>query len=446
MRTNLKGLDSQLVHQDLGFHQDIGFIGASIGGNLEKPLQRCYNGSILGRHHINQEGNGIQSLPNGRHSTFPLFIFRNFSRMDPYRIQAIQEFLGSEAPMTNDLREYLLEMQNDSKDFTTRGIDEYIHKGNQYDGGNVYRHLQHQMDIIRLIGREHLEMAVFNDDRVRYPFRPQLSGTTGTMSNVLTSYFFTLYNAMLQIPGMEVNATYDLQQCHYLACLFDFDSESGAVILPKTEFDSFCSIIHTLRDRVDSDLRNLGYEGTPTVFFTEEDLEGFRGKCAAAAEVVDGYSFVDKKGRFITSMDPVTKNLIQRGPVSFGYCVGAPHEHPSFAALRADPVTVFLIELEGEGGRYGPYAYNPCYIHTDNEISIKLNGFSRTSLDGIVKHMERIHAFMTTLEEYPQRDPTRCLEPMVRFGNMMGGTRRRHKKRNTRRKSRKGRKGSRAGQ
>ena len=355
--------------------------------------------------------------------------------MDPYRIQAIQEFLGSEAPMTNDLRDYLLEMQNDNKDFTTRGIDQYIHMGNPYSSENIYRHLQHQMDILRLVGREHLEFDIFNDDRVRYPFRPQLSGTTGTMSNVLTSYFFTLYNAMLQVPGMEVNATYDLEQCHYLACLFDFDSESGAVILPKTEFDSFCSIVHTLRDRVELDDRNYGI--SPIAFFTEDDLEAFRDKCATAAEVTSSYSFAATPGRFIHSETPVTHELIQRGPVSFGYCVRNPQGHPSFAALRADPVTVFLSNIEGEGGRYGPYAYNPCYIHTDNEVSIKTHGFSRTSLSGIVQHMERLHSLLTTLEAYPQRDPTRCLEPMVRFGNMMGGVRtRRYRKRNTRRKSR----------
>jgi len=339
----------------------------------------------------------------------------------------IQNLLADPALlMTNDIRDYLLTIHSDTEDFTTRGIDRYIHMGNPYPLFDFYRHLDHQKDIINLVRRGHLELEVFNDERVRYPDnRPELSGTTGTMSNVLTSYFFTLYDAMLRVPGMVVNPVYDLQQCHHLACLFNFDTDTGAVILPGPEFESFCNIVRTLKTRTES----------PLVFFTEAQLDTFRAKCAAAAVVVSGYRFADFPGRFISASVPPSYNLVQKGPVSFGWCIRNPAKDPSFAALQGDPITTFLSHLDGENGRYGPYAYNPCYIHQDDQVSLRLNGFSRTSLDGIVAHMERVYGLLTTLEAYPQQEPIRCLKPMDRFENVMGGKRtRRNRKRTHRRK------------
>jgi len=257
-----------------------------------------------------------------------------------------------------------------------------------------------------------IEKELFNDPRVRYPYdRPALSGTTGTMSNVLTSYFFTMYAEMMKIPGMVVNTSYDLLQCYYLACFFHFD-DRGAVVMPKQDFESFCDIVTF-----------LSRSGKPTIF-SPASVRDFEAKTNAVKEFVKSFSKEDLPGRFTDDL---------RG-VNVGWCLTTTDPKSPIKEWRDTSIIKFLLDYRGEESRHGPYNYNPCYIHNFYEVP----AFHNTTLDELVTHVRNVSGLLTGLRSFPHTDPSSCA-PMKKYGGKRRAkqTRRRVARRRNPRASRK---------
>jgi hypothetical protein len=89
------------------------------------------------------------------------------------------------------------------------------------------------------------EVALFNDSRVRYPFRKHLNGAPGTMSNILTSGYFTLYARLLEGNfGIQVNVLDDMKTIFALSS--SFPVKNGVFAMDDEELESVRRILKTL--------------------------------------------------------------------------------------------------------------------------------------------------------------------------------------------------------
>jgi hypothetical protein len=290
-------------------------------------------------------------------------------------------------------KEELLRITNTDPNFTIRGIDIIIH-ALYYEERTLDQHVRHQLCVLELV--KGIEKDLFNDPRVRYPYdRPALSGPTGTMSNVLTSYFFTMYAEMMKIPGMMVNTSYDLLQCYYLACFFQFD-DRGAVVMPKQDFESFCDIV-----------TELSRSGGPAIF-SPASISEFEARTNDVKQIVNLFSKEDLPGRFTDDL---------RG-VKVGWCLTTPDKKSPIKEWKDTPIIKFLLDYRGEESRYGPYNYNPCYIHDYHEIP----AFHNTTLDELVTHVRNVSGLLTGLRSFPHTDPSSC-DLVKRYGGRRRATR-----------------------
>ncbi len=126
--------------------------------------------------------------------------------------------------------EELLEIANSTeKGMTIRVADLYIHALFSYPNANDLEDLQEAFDVYKEADlsrldrhREHelflmqkftgCEREVFNDPTVEYPgWRSYLSGTTGTMSQLIMNGYYVYYLYLVMDVGLEANLLADAQ-------------------------------------------------------------------------------------------------------------------------------------------------------------------------------------------------------------------------------------------
>jgi hypothetical protein len=102
-----------------------------------------------------------------------------------------------------------------SQYITVREVDRYIHQlfYECQTHCSYKQHISHQRDILELV--RDCERQIFNDPTVVYATRPHLTGQYGTMSNILTSYYFYLYKSLLH-RGVKIATDHD---CTTIFCL-----------------------------------------------------------------------------------------------------------------------------------------------------------------------------------------------------------------------------------
>lgn len=149
----------------------------------------------------------------------------------------------------DDLQEYLEVVEGDST-FTTRRFDLILHTHPSFceftPAEQIAYHKRKQEDILDLA--EGIEQELFNDPTVKYPFRKHFNGAEGTMSNLLTSAYFTVYARLLEGNyGIQVNVLDDLKTIFALAS--SFPVENGKFAVDEDELDSLQRAIKQLWKR-----------------------------------------------------------------------------------------------------------------------------------------------------------------------------------------------------
>lgn len=147
-----------------------------------------------------------------------------------------------------DRCEQFLRIVSGDETFTTRVADEIIHNHRDiFDmspEARVAHHKGIQAEILdRFAG---CEKQIFNDPTVKYTFRKHFNGTTGTMSNILTSGYLNLYFTLLnRRDAIEVNALDDLITLFSLAS--SLTVRDGQFVMDTEEFQSMKLIIERLK-------------------------------------------------------------------------------------------------------------------------------------------------------------------------------------------------------
>ena len=128
--------------------------------------------------------------------------------------------------------------------WTSRAIDFQFHKFFWENRWTVATddHINHQYNMLEAIKGHEEEIFM---DNVQYEFRPHFSGTTGTLSNLLSNCFFHIYDAMLD-RGIPVNAEADLNTLYWL--VYRFNNK-----LPDCEW----RLVQKIRTRLLSQLTRL---------------------------------------------------------------------------------------------------------------------------------------------------------------------------------------------
>lgn len=143
---------------------------------------------------------------------------------------------------------HFLEVVSGDEHFTTRVADTLIHSHEGiYDTSPaefLAHHKAKQRELLDTFAG--CEKQIFNDPAVRYGFRKHFDGTTGTMSNILTSGYFTLYERLLNGPyGIEVNALDDYITLFFLAA--SLSVVDGAFVIDSEEFEAMKRILVRLQ-------------------------------------------------------------------------------------------------------------------------------------------------------------------------------------------------------
>ena len=160
--------------------------------------------------------------------------------------------------------------KNNSAGFSVRNIDKIIHSSestpNKDPTGKI--HIEHQENIIKII--KGCEKQIFNDPDVSYPGREYFNGKTGTMSNILVSGFFILYDYLLDDKfDIEINAEADFKILFNHIQSFKLN-QSNEVVMPKKEFDAFKRIFKMLRKKNKSDIFKVAWFDQLISLFIEE--------------------------------------------------------------------------------------------------------------------------------------------------------------------------------
>ena len=139
--------------------------------------------------------------------------------------------------------------------FTTRVADVIIHSHEGYGSMTPAEKMEHHREKQREILNRFFacEKAIFNDPNVRYGIRKHFDGATGTMSNILTSAYFTVYDRLLNSRlGIDVNALDDYKTLFYLAS--SLSVRDGAFVMDPMEFYAMKSILARLKSMLPPDL------------------------------------------------------------------------------------------------------------------------------------------------------------------------------------------------
>jgi hypothetical protein len=141
-----------------------------------------------------------------------------------------------------------LQVVGGNEHFTTRLADTIIHNHtgivSKTPAEKMNHHAEKQQEILaRFVG---CEKAIFNDPAVKYGIRKHFEGPTGTMSNILTSAYFTLYDRLLNGRlGIEVNALDDYITLFYLASTLTVRDD--AFVMDPMEFYAMTRILSRLK-------------------------------------------------------------------------------------------------------------------------------------------------------------------------------------------------------
>jgi hypothetical protein len=164
--------------------------------------------------------------------------------------------------------------------FTTRVADVIIHNHEGYaamsPAEKIQHHMEKQQEILnRFVG---CEKAIFNDPEVKYGIRKHLDGVTGTMSNILTSAYFTLYDRLLNSRlDIHVNALDDYITLFYLAS--SLTVRDGRFVMDPMEFYAMKRILARLKSMLPPDTTLF----TPEWFHDYRDfLEGIHREALAS--------------------------------------------------------------------------------------------------------------------------------------------------------------------
>ena len=160
--------------------------------------------------------------------------------------------------------------KNNSAGFSVRNIDLIIHSSesspNNDPTGKI--HIMHQENIIEII--KGCEKEIFNDPNVSYPGRIYFNGKTGTMSNILVSGFFILYDYLMDDKfDIEINAEADFKILFNHIKSFKLN-QSNEVVMPKKEFDAFKRIFKMLQKKNKNNLFKVDWFDNLINFFIEE--------------------------------------------------------------------------------------------------------------------------------------------------------------------------------
>ena len=134
-------------------------------------------------------------------------------------------------------------------EMTTRNIDLLLYCNsdgigiNSVETGNHIRHEQEILKILSKFSPKELKQ-IFNDERVKYPYREYLNARTGTMSALLVDSKFITYNHLLK-KGIKINAEADL--LILAGKLFSSNVDLDNYGIPREEFDAFLNIINHIR-------------------------------------------------------------------------------------------------------------------------------------------------------------------------------------------------------
>jgi len=135
-----------------------------------------------------------------------------------------------------------LRITNPGETMTTRVIDERIHSLN-YKNPTQAEHFKHQIDLLRFTKDN--EIAIFNDPFVVYDNIPHhFNGTTGTMSNILTSGFIYLYSELIE-KGANINPL-DIYRLYYFSAYIKIN-DRNQIQLNKKEFIAIKNIYRKLK-------------------------------------------------------------------------------------------------------------------------------------------------------------------------------------------------------
>jgi hypothetical protein len=161
---------------------------------------------------------------------------------------------GAEAGTNARRCAYFLEDVSTESGFTTRRADQIIHSlyGISMSPMNM---LQAHKDLQQTIILEFAgcEKAIFNDPRIKYPHRDHFRGTTGTMSNILTSGYFLLYDYLLNGNfGIEVNVFDDYIILFYQ--VLSLQVAGDVFIIDGDEFEAIKRILVKFQSMIPRDL------------------------------------------------------------------------------------------------------------------------------------------------------------------------------------------------
>jgi len=139
--------------------------------------------------------------------------------------------------------------------YTIREIDKIIHKlDSSKTKITIDEHKAHQKYLIELI--KGCEIRIFNDPNVHYAFRTHFRGKCGTMSNILTSGFYILYNHLIQNFSIEINIEDDLKTIFNAILHINFNPEINNLVIDPEEYASLINIIKFIKIRYQGPLFN----------------------------------------------------------------------------------------------------------------------------------------------------------------------------------------------
>jgi len=240
--------------------------------------------------------------------------------MDKYQhsincILSLQKYLDCDILTQDTKREYPI--------FTIRYIDLIIHLLNNFGINDYDTHLQHQKNILKIV--KGCEMNIFNDPKVKYPNRKHFNGMYGTMSNILTSYYFYLYWHLLE-KGVKVNIEEDCKTMFFILQNINYQS------IPKTELEYINNIIQYFKDNS---------EDCP--FFTRQWWEWFRN------ELIHNIQEIKKHKFYQNQQNPYTKRI-------------------NYLNTRIAKAIEKLTNIRSH--LYQPYEYSPSYTGLSIDTSI----------------------------------------------------------------------------
>lgn len=140
---------------------------------------------------------------------------------------------------------------NPDSEMTTRGIDTLLYcLHEKWTYGKIFsteEHIKNEKSIIDILQKfNDIKLKrLFNDSRVRYPYRTgYLDGETGTMSALLVDSKFMLYNYLLQ-RGVEINLHTDLYII--FGRLISSNIDNSNINIPEDELKAIYDIINHIK-------------------------------------------------------------------------------------------------------------------------------------------------------------------------------------------------------